>query len=383
MTKEVVRANDLGRPFLPVRFNISHAEFQMQQPEWNIAIGAAASIPVPVTGVSEIMPRIVRGLEALRGAAPVMTSSTAAAKARFSGTVAQGTRAQDLMTWRLQPVRAWIKRYRVLLAGSAALVLAALLFTQSREPEPPPLSEIDATGAASPDPTAAPGATSTTVTAATDKPLETAVSPERRSDPVTVGRPASTPSASLPARGTPAVGASAPRGTGQTSMPTVINVPATVPASPQPGPDQPVAAPGRGSGFAERPAGSPVTRDPTPAAAPNTPALTPVTITAAALVKRTIADYERAAEALDVDGVRRVWPDAPDGLRNSYRNLVSQTVDLDCAEPAVSGDTATVSCREQIRSVGAGRITLPLTTNTATFSLRRNGDTWEISRISR
>ena len=34
-------------------------------------------------------------------------------------------------------------------------------------------------------------------------------------------------------------------------------------------------------------------------------------------------------------------------------------------------------------SVGAGGITLPVATNTAMFSLRRNGDAWEISRITR
>ena len=62
MTKEVARASDLGKPFIPVRFNISHAEFQQRQPEWNIALGAASSIPVPSAGVSEILPRIVRGI---------------------------------------------------------------------------------------------------------------------------------------------------------------------------------------------------------------------------------------------------------------------------------------------------------------------------------
>jgi hypothetical protein len=101
------------------------------------------------------------------------------------------------------------------------------------------------------------------------------------------------------------------------------------------------------------------------------------------LVRQTIAEYERAAEARDVEGVRRVWPGAPDALRNSYRNLRSQSVDLDCAEANISGDTATISCREEIRSVGAGGITLPVATNTAIFSLRRNGDAWEISRIAR
>jgi hypothetical protein len=58
-------------------------------------------------------------------------------------------------------------------------------------------------------------------------------------------------------------------------------------------------------------------------------------------------------------------------------------VDLECAEPAITSDTATISCREQIRSVGAGGTTLPVATNTAIFSLRRNGDAWEIARISR
>jgi len=66
MTKEVVRANDLGKPFIPVLSNISHAEFQERQPEWSIAIGAAASIPVSPTDVSGIMPRIVRGIAALQ-----------------------------------------------------------------------------------------------------------------------------------------------------------------------------------------------------------------------------------------------------------------------------------------------------------------------------
>ena len=134
------------------------------------------------------------------------------------------------------------------------------------------------------------------------------------------------------------------------------------------------ASPASLSGTPEQPTSS---SEPSPA---NTAAAAP---TAAALVRQTIAVYERAAEALDVEGVRRIYPRAPDGLLNSYRNLMSQIVDLDCAEPVVSGDSATISCREEIRSVGVGGITLPVARNSATFSLRRNGDAWEIWRISR
>ena len=134
-----------------------------------------------------------------------------------------------------------------------------------------------------------------------------------------------------------------------------------------------------------RPSTTPTPTPATTAAAP--PAVVippkPPAITPAVLVRQTIAVYERAAEALEFEGVKRVWPAAPDALRNSYRNLRSQSVDLDCAEPDIAGDTATVSCKEQIRSVGAGGITLPVATNTAMFSLRRNGDAWEISRITR
>jgi TIR domain len=65
MTKEVVRAHETGKAFIPVRYNIAHAEFQQRQPEWNIAIGAAASIPVPPDGVAAIIPRITRGLQQL------------------------------------------------------------------------------------------------------------------------------------------------------------------------------------------------------------------------------------------------------------------------------------------------------------------------------
>jgi hypothetical protein len=65
MTKEVVRAHETGKAFIPVRYNISHAEFQQRQPEWNIVIGAAASIPVTLDGVPAIIPRIARGLQQL------------------------------------------------------------------------------------------------------------------------------------------------------------------------------------------------------------------------------------------------------------------------------------------------------------------------------
>jgi TIR domain len=65
VTKEVVLAHESGKAFLPVLCGLSHAEFQEQQPEWRVALGAAASIPVPSQGVSGVLPRILRGIEKL------------------------------------------------------------------------------------------------------------------------------------------------------------------------------------------------------------------------------------------------------------------------------------------------------------------------------
>jgi hypothetical protein len=65
ITKEVVRAHEAGKPFVPVLTGIQFPEFQQRQPEWREALGAATSIEIPPGGVAEILPRIVDGLKSL------------------------------------------------------------------------------------------------------------------------------------------------------------------------------------------------------------------------------------------------------------------------------------------------------------------------------
>ncbi len=65
VTKEVVRAHESGVEFIPILRGIRHIEFQNRQPEWREAIGAATSISIPSEGVSGVLPRIIKGLEAL------------------------------------------------------------------------------------------------------------------------------------------------------------------------------------------------------------------------------------------------------------------------------------------------------------------------------
>ncbi len=65
VTKEIVRAHEAGKDFIPVRRDISHIEFQNRQPEWREAIGAAASIEITADGLEDVIQRILDGIKFL------------------------------------------------------------------------------------------------------------------------------------------------------------------------------------------------------------------------------------------------------------------------------------------------------------------------------
>jgi len=65
VTKEVVRAHETGKEFIPVLRGVTHIEFQNRQPEWREAIGGAASISVSLEEMPEITSRIASGLKAM------------------------------------------------------------------------------------------------------------------------------------------------------------------------------------------------------------------------------------------------------------------------------------------------------------------------------
>jgi hypothetical protein len=66
MTKEIIRAHECNKPFIPLLLNIKETEFKKRQPEWEEALGAATSINIPVNDVAAITRRIVRGLLMMR-----------------------------------------------------------------------------------------------------------------------------------------------------------------------------------------------------------------------------------------------------------------------------------------------------------------------------
>jgi hypothetical protein len=65
LTKEIVRAHEAGKPFIPILKDVSHREFQQRQPEWREAIGSSTSILLPSDGLRSVLPKIIGGLNGL------------------------------------------------------------------------------------------------------------------------------------------------------------------------------------------------------------------------------------------------------------------------------------------------------------------------------
>jgi hypothetical protein len=65
VTKEVVRAHESAKHFIPILRDITHAEFQKRQPDWREAIGSAASMCIPTEGVTLILQPVLEGIRSL------------------------------------------------------------------------------------------------------------------------------------------------------------------------------------------------------------------------------------------------------------------------------------------------------------------------------
>jgi tetratricopeptide (TPR) repeat protein len=135
MTKEVVRAHESDKPFIPVLRDVTHDEFQQRQPEWREAMGAAASLEVPPGGASAILPRIIDGLKAL-GIHPKSPEERAAeARAReraqrLQAILRQADQAAEGADW--DKAVAALNEY-LSLAPDHATIQARLLQTQQKQ----------------------------------------------------------------------------------------------------------------------------------------------------------------------------------------------------------------------------------------------------------
>jgi len=62
VTTEIVRAHEAAKPILPLLVDVTHGEFQIRQPEWRAAVGAATSISLAARSLDSVVQAIIAGL---------------------------------------------------------------------------------------------------------------------------------------------------------------------------------------------------------------------------------------------------------------------------------------------------------------------------------
>lgn len=65
VTTELTRAQDHGKPIIPLLLDITHEEFSRRRPEWVQRLGTVTCSPIP-KDVNPLIPRLVQGLNAFK-----------------------------------------------------------------------------------------------------------------------------------------------------------------------------------------------------------------------------------------------------------------------------------------------------------------------------
>jgi len=126
VTKEIVKGHEYNKEFIPLLSRITDAEFKEKQPQWEMALGAASSAEIPDSGVSSVMPGVLRGLK-MSGIEPRPQEATGPLKA-YVGSLESARKSADQPVTASQPLPSVIPSaaWKKLWLPVAAAVLAVI-----------------------------------------------------------------------------------------------------------------------------------------------------------------------------------------------------------------------------------------------------------------
>jgi serine/threonine protein kinase len=214
-----------------------------------------------------------------------------------------------------------------------------------------------------------------------DKAAPTAARPQATPPPVVVPPPSRSPVETKPVAPTPTPStAPAPATTPSPSQPApqaAENPPAATPPAPSPSP-----APARPAAVEPAPAPPPRNTAPLPSSAPAIPPTSPVESDDAA-IRGVIRTYERAIETKSIELYRSVRPALSAGeekvLRESFRQVDSQQIDITVESLRVDGRTATVQLSRRDTLMTSGR--RQTAASRQTLRLEKSSTGWIITNI--
>jgi eukaryotic-like serine/threonine-protein kinase len=94
--------------------------------------------------------------------------------------------------------------------------------------------------------------------------------------------------------------------------------------------------------------------------------------------------YREAYESESLDELQKVWPNMnknqKKALKSAFESAQAVKVQLDCGDPSVSGDGATVKCQQSVRYTIAGKVQ-PSQTDSVDIVLNRSNGNWLVKTV--
>ena len=94
--------------------------------------------------------------------------------------------------------------------------------------------------------------------------------------------------------------------------------------------------------------------------------------------------YKEAYESESLDELQKIWPgmnkNQKKALKSAFENAQAVHVQLDCGDPSVSGDGATIRCQQSVRYTIAGKVQ-PSQTDSVDIVLNRANGNWLVKTV--
>jgi eukaryotic-like serine/threonine-protein kinase len=94
--------------------------------------------------------------------------------------------------------------------------------------------------------------------------------------------------------------------------------------------------------------------------------------------------YKEAYESESLDELMKVWPNMnknqKKALKSAFESAQAVKVQLDCGDPSVSGDGATVKCQQSVRYTIAGKVQ-PSQTDSVDIVMNRSNGNWLVKTV--
>ena len=94
--------------------------------------------------------------------------------------------------------------------------------------------------------------------------------------------------------------------------------------------------------------------------------------------------YKEAYESESIDELQKIWPginkNQKKALKSAFESAQAVKVQLDCGDPSVSGDGATVKCQQSVRYTIAGKVQ-PSQTDSVDIVMNRTNGNWLVKTV--